>query len=175
MAKWWPSLTCKACMTCSFPRFKVLSVVGALRIDLATPSFRHVNACSFPPNDTKTAHSTSSQKYRNLPFPEHVLAPPYLLLHHLTVTHIYLPLLDHQEAFSLVRVCIATRVPMAPQVQVAKATLSIPLYACDFDPKDSGRLVVGGGGGAGRSGVGNKIVRRASIGHATKSNANILL
>jgi hypothetical protein len=40
----------------------------------------------------------------------------------------------------------------------AKATLSYPLYACDFDPLDSSRLVVGGGGGAGRSGVGNKIV-----------------
>lgn len=40
----------------------------------------------------------------------------------------------------------------------AKATLSYPLYACDFDPLDASRLVVGGGGGAGRSGVGNKIV-----------------
>jgi len=39
----------------------------------------------------------------------------------------------------------------------AKATLSYPLYACDFDPSDATRLVVGGGGGAGRSGVGNKI------------------
>lgn len=48
---------------------------------------------------------------------------------------------------------------MAPPVfPSAKVTLSYPLYACDFDPHDANRLVVGGGGGAGRSGVGNKIV-----------------
>jgi len=47
---------------------------------------------------------------------------------------------------------------MAPLIPSAKATLSYPLCACDFDPLDSTRLVVGGGGGAGRSGVGNKIV-----------------
>jgi hypothetical protein len=47
---------------------------------------------------------------------------------------------------------------MAPLIPSAKATLSYPLYACDFDPLDSTRLLVGGGGGAGRSGVGNKIV-----------------
>lgn len=47
---------------------------------------------------------------------------------------------------------------MAPLIPAAKATLSYPLYACDFDPLDSTRLLVGGGGGAGRSGVGNKIV-----------------
>ncbi|KAG9239361.1 hypothetical protein BJ875DRAFT_391358 [Amylocarpus encephaloides] len=46
---------------------------------------------------------------------------------------------------------------MAPLIPSAKATLSYPLYACDFDPLDSSRLVVGGGGGAGRSGIGNKI------------------
>ncbi|CAG8961979.1 hypothetical protein HYFRA_00014024 [Hymenoscyphus fraxineus] len=46
---------------------------------------------------------------------------------------------------------------MAPLIPSAKSTLSYPLYACDFDPLDSTRLVVGGGGGAGRSGVGNKI------------------
>ncbi|KAH8794652.1 hypothetical protein BGZ57DRAFT_316591 [Hyaloscypha finlandica] len=46
---------------------------------------------------------------------------------------------------------------MAPLIPSAKATLSYPLYACDFDPLDANRLVVGGGGGAGRSGVGNKI------------------
>ncbi|KAH8847900.1 hypothetical protein MCOR27_002507 [Pyricularia oryzae] len=39
----------------------------------------------------------------------------------------------------------------------AKITLTYPLYACDFDPQDQDRLIVGGGGGAGRSGVGNKI------------------
>lgn len=48
---------------------------------------------------------------------------------------------------------------MAPLILSAKVTLSYPLCACDFDPVDSTRLVVGGGGGAGRSGVGNKIVR----------------
>jgi hypothetical protein len=47
---------------------------------------------------------------------------------------------------------------MAPLIPSAKTTLSYPLYACDFDPLDNSRLVVGGGGGAGRSGVGNKIV-----------------
>ncbi|CZR59075.1 uncharacterized protein PAC_08967 [Phialocephala subalpina] len=46
---------------------------------------------------------------------------------------------------------------MAPLIPSAKLTLSYPLYACDFDPLDSSRLVVGGGGGAGRTGVGNKI------------------
>ncbi|KAF4630403.1 hypothetical protein G7Y89_g7734 [Cudoniella acicularis] len=46
---------------------------------------------------------------------------------------------------------------MAPLISSAKTTLSYPLYACDFDPLDSSRLVVGGGGGAGKSGVGNKI------------------
>ncbi|APA07776.1 hypothetical protein SS1G_00636 [Sclerotinia sclerotiorum 1980 UF-70] len=46
---------------------------------------------------------------------------------------------------------------MAPLIPSAKSTLSYPLYACDFDPIDSSRLVVGGGGGAGRTGVGNKI------------------
>lgn len=32
-----------------------------------------------------------------------------------------------------------------------------PLYGCDFDPQDPNRLFVGGGGGATKSGVGNKI------------------
>ncbi|KKA26817.1 hypothetical protein TD95_000757 [Thielaviopsis punctulata] len=44
-----------------------------------------------------------------------------------------------------------------PPLPVATAGLSYPLYACDFDPEDASTLVVGGGGGAGRSGVGNKI------------------
>ncbi|KAL2068379.1 hypothetical protein VTL71DRAFT_16477 [Oculimacula yallundae] len=46
---------------------------------------------------------------------------------------------------------------MAPLIPSAKATLSYPLYAVDFDPLDSTRLLVGGGGGASRTGVGNKI------------------
>lgn len=47
---------------------------------------------------------------------------------------------------------------MAPGIASAKVTLSYPLYACDFDPNDATRLVVAGGGGAGKNGVGNKIV-----------------
>ena len=47
---------------------------------------------------------------------------------------------------------------MAATIPGAKITLTYPLYACDFDPADATRLIVGGGGGAGRSGVGNKIV-----------------
>ncbi|OBT43037.1 hypothetical protein VE00_07360 [Pseudogymnoascus sp. WSF 3629] len=46
---------------------------------------------------------------------------------------------------------------MAPGIASAKVTLSYPLYACDFDPNDATRLVVAGGGGAGKNGVGNKI------------------
>lgn len=47
---------------------------------------------------------------------------------------------------------------MASIVPSSKATLAYPLFACEFDPLDSERLFVGGGGGAGRSGVPNKIV-----------------
>ena len=47
---------------------------------------------------------------------------------------------------------------MSPAVASAKLTLSYPLYASDFDPQNSDFLVVGGGGGEGRTGVGNKIV-----------------
>ncbi|KFY05312.1 hypothetical protein O988_00093 [Pseudogymnoascus sp. VKM F-3808] len=46
---------------------------------------------------------------------------------------------------------------MAPGIASSKVTLSYPLYACDFDPNDATRLVVAGGGGAGKNGVGNKI------------------
>lgn len=48
---------------------------------------------------------------------------------------------------------------MSPPFPRASVELDYPLYALDFDPEDARRLVVGGGGGAGRSGVGNKIVR----------------
>ncbi|KAL2886426.1 putative guanine nucleotide exchange factor-likeprotein [Ceratocystis lukuohia] len=44
-----------------------------------------------------------------------------------------------------------------PPLPCATAGLSYPLYACDFDPNDPTTLVVAGGGGAGRSGVNNKI------------------
>ncbi|CRG88569.1 hypothetical protein PISL3812_05600 [Talaromyces islandicus] len=46
---------------------------------------------------------------------------------------------------------------MAPSIPSAKITLSCPLFAADFDPRNHGLLLVGGGGGEGRSGVGNKI------------------
>ncbi|GKZ39446.1 hypothetical protein AbraIFM66950_000326 [Aspergillus brasiliensis] len=46
---------------------------------------------------------------------------------------------------------------MAPSIPSAKLTLSCPLFAADFDPRHHGLLLVGGGGGEGRSGVGNKI------------------
>ncbi|KAI0377785.1 hypothetical protein F5Y04DRAFT_263239 [Hypomontagnella monticulosa] len=46
---------------------------------------------------------------------------------------------------------------MANQILTAKITLSYPLYSCAFDPVDPNQLVVAGGGGPGRNGVGNKI------------------
>ncbi|PGH23185.1 hypothetical protein AJ80_02715 [Polytolypa hystricis UAMH7299] len=46
---------------------------------------------------------------------------------------------------------------MAPNIPSSKITLSCPLFAADFDPRNNGFLLVGGGGGEGRSGVGNKI------------------
>lgn len=39
----------------------------------------------------------------------------------------------------------------------ATIELDYPLYSVEFDAEDAQRLIVGGGGGAGRSGVGNKI------------------
>jgi hypothetical protein len=48
---------------------------------------------------------------------------------------------------------------MALPFPQASIKLDYPLYAVSFDPQDANRLVVGGGGGAGRSGVANKIVR----------------
>ncbi|KAL4817838.1 hypothetical protein BDW67DRAFT_174592 [Aspergillus spinulosporus] len=47
---------------------------------------------------------------------------------------------------------------MAPNIPSAKITLSCPLFAADFDPRNPAFLLVAGGGGEGRSGVGNKIV-----------------
>ncbi|KAG6006656.1 hypothetical protein E4U21_006801 [Claviceps maximensis] len=46
---------------------------------------------------------------------------------------------------------------MAPAFPRAQFEVDYPIYAVDFDPQDANKLVIGGGGGAGRSGVGNKI------------------
>lgn len=48
---------------------------------------------------------------------------------------------------------------MPSPVTEASIQLDYPVYAVDFDPQDANRIVVGGGGGADRSGVRNKIVR----------------
>lgn len=45
---------------------------------------------------------------------------------------------------------------MAPSITSEKLTLSYPLFGASFI--DADRLLVAGGGGEGRSGVGNKIV-----------------
>lgn len=47
---------------------------------------------------------------------------------------------------------------MAPPIPSAKVTLSYPLYGADFDPENPAFLLVGGGGGESKSGVGNKLV-----------------
>ena len=47
---------------------------------------------------------------------------------------------------------------MSPPIAHADLKLSYPIYAADFDPHDAGFLLVGGGGGEGRSGVDNSIV-----------------
>lgn len=46
---------------------------------------------------------------------------------------------------------------MPLQIPSSNTTLSIPLMTADFDPRDARYLIVGGGGGEGRTGVGNKI------------------
>lgn len=47
---------------------------------------------------------------------------------------------------------------MAPAFPSAQIEVDYPVYAVDFDHQDANKLVIGGGGGAGMSGVGNKIV-----------------
>ena len=49
-------------------------------------------------------------------------------------------------------------ISMDSAISFAKITLPFPIYAADFDPYNRGYLVVGGGGGEGRSGVPNQIV-----------------
>lgn len=47
---------------------------------------------------------------------------------------------------------------MTPTSLEAKVTLNFPVYTCAFDPLDPCKLIVGGGGGASKTGIGNKIV-----------------
>ena len=61
---------------------------------------------------------------------------------------------------------------MAPVIPSSKITLSYPLYGADFDPEDDRFLLVGGGGGEGRTGVGNKIV--SSVGICMTQRAGLL-
>lgn len=50
---------------------------------------------------------------------------------------------------------------MAPNA--SSITLSCPLFAADFDPRNNGLLLVSGGGGESHSGVGNKIACSLSV------------
>lgn len=47
---------------------------------------------------------------------------------------------------------------MASLFPEARIEVDYPLYSVDYDPEDASRIVIGGGGGAGRSGVANKMV-----------------
>jgi len=47
---------------------------------------------------------------------------------------------------------------MNPAISFAQTRLSYPIFDADFDPYNRGYLVVGGGGGEGRSGVVNRLV-----------------
>lgn len=47
---------------------------------------------------------------------------------------------------------------MASPFPEARIEVDYPLYSVDYDPEDASRIVIGGGGGAGRSGVANKMV-----------------
>ena len=62
---------------------------------------------------------------------------------------------------------------MAPRVPSSKLTLSCPLFAADFDPRNPGFLLVAGGGGEGRSGVGNKIVRDSTSSDLARRDENL--
>ncbi|EFX00308.1 hypothetical protein CMQ_7310 [Grosmannia clavigera kw1407] len=58
-------------------------------------------------------------------------------------------------------------------IRTSKAQLTYPLYACDFDAQDAGRLVVGGGGGSSRTGVGNCITVLDSSSASNSSLATV--
>ncbi|KAI9677412.1 MAG: hypothetical protein M1817_006366 [Caeruleum heppii] len=51
---------------------------------------------------------------------------------------------------------------MAPLIPCVKTATSYPVFAADFDPSDDRLLLVGGGGGEGRSGVSNKLTLLAT-------------
>ncbi|ODM22240.1 hypothetical protein SI65_03086 [Aspergillus cristatus] len=57
---------------------------------------------------------------------------------------------------------------MAPTIPSAKLTLSCPLFAADFDPRNSDYLLVGGGGGEGRSGALLNTSKRDEITESTE-------
>lgn len=59
---------------------------------------------------------------------------------------------------------------MAPANSYAKTTLPFPIFAAEFDPYSRGYLVVGGGGGEGRSGVPNQIVSITSLSQSFHRN-----
>ena len=52
---------------------------------------------------------------------------------------------------------------MSSPIAEAKIKLAYPIYAADFDPCESSFLLVGGGGGEGRSGIPNKIVGTSTL------------
>lgn len=58
---------------------------------------------------------------------------------------------------SLFCVYILSHIAMPPSITSEKITLTYPIFGAAFI--DGNHLLVGGGGGEGRSGVGNKIVR----------------
>ncbi|RDH35281.1 hypothetical protein BDQ94DRAFT_168930 [Aspergillus welwitschiae] len=59
---------------------------------------------------------------------------------------------------------------MSPSIPSAKLTLSCPLFAADFDPRHHGLLLVGGGGGEGRSGALLNTSKRSEISEVVDIN-----
>lgn len=65
--------------------------------------------------------------------------------------------------------CIRSFITMPPSITSEKITLTYPIFGAAFI--DGNRLLVGGGGGEGRSGVGNKIVRVPFLGVSLKTSS----
>ncbi len=95
----------------------------------------------------------------------------FLLLQHLnpkhiSISHLYSIFIHHRPSRHTIITAQAPRYQSEPTMpgptHTAKLTLTYPLYCADFDPQNSDFLLVGGGGGEGRSGVSNKIVRAKS-------------